>query len=120
MPSTSATWNAILDQRTCKICKALHGYKWTFPVKDNVPDWFTHPSFGIVWMTGIGSNAHGHEVYNCRCSIIPDVNVDDLKKKIAQLLQAAEQNLRFEVFTRYGKQVGAYRDVVTGRFASKP
>ena len=98
----------------------MHGYTWNFNVKQGVPDWLTHPTFGIVWMTGIGSNAHGHEVYGCRCGIIPEVYVDDLKKKIHQLQQAAEDNLRFEVFTRYGKPVGAFRDVTTGRFTSAP
>jgi hypothetical protein len=73
-----------------------------------------------VWVSGIGSHAHGHSNFNCRCSIIPDVHVDDLKKKIQQLLEAAEQNLTFEVFTRYGQPVGVYRDVTTGRFASAP
>ena len=70
-------------------------------------------------MTGLGSNAHGHERFNCRCSIIPEVHVEDLRQKIEQLMQAAEQNLRFEVFTRYGQPVGAYRDITTGRFASR-
>ena len=120
MPSTTITWNATLDQKTCPICKAIHGYTWSFNVKQGVPDFLTHPTFGIVWMTGIGSNAHGHERFNCRCSIIPEVHVEDLKKKIQQLMQAAEANLRFEVFTRYGKPVGAFRNVTTGRFASRP
>ena len=120
MPTTSITWNAILDERTCPICKAIHGYTWNFNVKEGVPDWLTHPTFGIVWMVGLGSNAHGHERFNCRCGIIPEVHVEDLKKKINQLLQAVEQNLRFEVFTRYGQPVGAYREVSTGRFAARP
>ena len=120
MPSTAITWDAVNDSKTCPICTALHGYKWTFDVKQGVPDWLTHPTFGIVWMTGIGSNAHGHEVFNCRCGIIPEIDVGDLKKKIEQLTQAAADNLQFVTFTRYGQTVGAYRDVTTGRFASRP
>ena len=96
----------------------MHGYTWNFNVKRGVPDFLTHPTFGIVWMTGLGSNAHGHERFNCRCGIIPEVHVKDLKQKIKQLMQAAEQNLRFEVFTRYEKPVEAYRNVTTGRFAN--
>ena len=98
----------------------MHGYTWHFDVKEGVPDFLTHSTFGIVWMTGIGSNAHGHERFNCRCEIVPGVHTKDLKQKIEQLMQAAEQNLRFEVFTRYGQPVGAYRDVSTGRFAARP
>lgn len=79
-----------------------------------------HPTFGVVWMVGLGSQAHGHTNINCRCDIIPEVHVDDLKAKIEQLLRATEQNLRFEVFTRYGKPVGVYREVETGRFAARP
>jgi len=79
-----------------------------------------HPHFGNVWTKTIGSQAHGHHVYNCRCSIIPSIDVEDFKAKIEQLLKAAEQNLRFETFTRYGGTVGVYRDVTSGRFASGP
>lgn len=120
MPSVAITWKAILDERTCPICRAIHGYKWRFNVKQNVPDFLTHPTFGVVWMVGLGSQAHGHTSINCRCSIIPEVHVDDLKAKIEQLLRATEQNLRFEVFTRYGQPVGVYREVETGRFAVRP
>jgi hypothetical protein len=97
----------------------MHGYKWTFGVKQGVPDFLTHPTFGVVWVTGIGSHAHGHLEFNCRCSLIPEVYVDDLKRKIEALKEAAEQNLRFEVITRYGQPVGVYRDVTTGRFANR-
>jgi uncharacterized protein with gpF-like domain len=120
MPSTSITWKAVLDERTCPICRAMHGYKWTFTVKEGVPDELVHPQFGVVWNVSRGSQAHGHQRYNCRCTIIPEVNVADLKRKIDQLLRATEQNLRFEVFTRYGKPVGVYREVETGRFTARP
>lgn len=120
MPSVAITWKAKMDERTCPICRVLNGYKWNFNVKQNVPDELLHPQFGVVWDVARGSQAHGHERYNCRCTIVPEVHVDDLKAKIEQLLRATEQNLRFEVFTRYGKPVGVYREVETGRFAARP
>ena len=120
MPSVSIIWKATLDEKTCPICRALHNHKWTFNVKQNVPNQLTHPQFGIVWDVARHSQAHGHEQYNCRCSILPEVYVDDLKAKIEQMLRGAEQNLRFEVFTRYKKPVGVYREVTTGRFAARP
>jgi len=120
MPSVSITWSARCDASTCPTCRALHGYTWNFDVSQNVPDNLVHPQFGVVWNKAIGSQAHGHQVYNCRCSIVPEVHVSDLKAKIEQLLNVAEQNLRFEVFLRYGKPVGVYREISTGRFARRP
>jgi hypothetical protein len=104
----------------CPICQGLRGYTWRFSAKEGVPDILTHPTFGVVWIVGIGSQAHGHAPFGCRCTFHVDVNTKDLKEKIDLLKQAVEQNLRFEVFTRYGKSVGTFRDVTTGRFARAP
>lgn len=99
MPSTSITWKAILDERTCPICRAMHGYKWTFGVKEGIPDELVHPQFGVVWNVARGSQAHGHERYNCRCTIIPEIHVADLKQKVEQLLHETEQKMKIEAPT---------------------
>jgi len=93
MPSISITWDATLDERTCPICKALHGYTWTFTTPEPMPDSLVHPQFGVVWNTTVGSQAHGHQRFNCRCSIIPKVDVSNIKEKIEILKTALEQQL---------------------------
>jgi hypothetical protein len=122
MPSLTITWKALIGHPTppCPICKDLHGHQWVFNVTgEPIPDSLTHPQYGVVWNTTIGSQAHGHQVYNCRCSIIPNVDVSDLKAKIQLMLNMTEEGAQFEVFTRYGQPVGAWRDVSTGQFVSQ-
>jgi len=88
------------------------------------------PSVSITWSARCDASTcptcralHGY-TWNFdvsrRCTIVPEVHASDLKAKIEQLLNAAEQNLRFEVFLRYGKPVGVYREISTGRFARRP
>lgn len=61
-----------------------------------MPNQLTHPTYGVVWNTTIGSQAHGHQRFNCRCSIIPEVDLSDVKQKIevikAEVEQAVEQS----------------------------
>lgn len=58
-----------MDARTCPICQALHGYQWTFTTPEPLPQELVHPQQGIVWNLAQGSRAHGHQRYNCRCSL---------------------------------------------------
>ena len=121
MPSINVTWKAVMDEKVCPICRALNGYTWTFITgKDSMGNSLVHPQFGIVWDVHRGSQAHGHLQYNCRCHIEPQIDIDDLRAKIQQLLDACQEGLRFEVFERYGKPVGVYREISTGRFAARP
>jgi hypothetical protein len=84
MTSLTITWNAINDAKTCPICRDLHGHSWVFAVSDEpMPDSLTHPQYGVVWNTTIGSQAHGHQRFNCRCSIaLTDLNMTDVRTKI--------------------------------------
>lgn len=121
MPSISITWHAMMDERTCPVCRILHGYTWTFVTgKDILGDSLVHPQWGIVWNVAQGSQAHGHEQYNCRCHIESHLDVSDLRAKIQQMLVMAVEGARFEVFVRYGQPVGVYRDIETGRFVARP
>ena len=92
MPSISITWDAILDARTCQICKALHGYAWTFTTPEPMPNELVHPEFGVVWNTSVGSQAHGHQRFNCRCSIHPQIDMSDVKAKLEKLKDELEVN----------------------------
>lgn len=99
MPTVTITWRSSQDNSVCPICKALDGYTWTF--EGNIPDSLTHPLYGEVWNTTLGSLAHDHAGHgskyrsifsNCRCHIEPRFQLTDLKEKIRQLrdeLQAA-------------------------------
>ncbi len=90
MPSVAITWKAKMDERTCPICRALHGYKWTFTTPEPLPTELLHPTFGVVWNLSSGSRAHGHNSYNCRCSLemgepdLSDVN-EWIEKKLFEL-----------------------------------
>jgi len=118
MPSITITWNAILDTKTCPICKALHGYTWRFETgKDVMSDELTHSQFGVVWNKSIGSQAHGHKRFKCRCHILPQIHAEDLQEKIQLLMAAIEEGSKFEEFARYGQTVGVFREIGTGRFA---
>ena len=85
LPSTTITWVAIDDSRTCPICKAINGYQWTFTANQGIPNELTHPQYGVVWNNTVGSQAHGHQRFNCRCSITPTIDVSDIKEKIEQM-----------------------------------
>ena len=50
-------------------------------------DELIHSQFGVVWNKSIGSQAHGHERFNCRCHIIPQIHAEDLQEKIQLLMK---------------------------------
>jgi len=71
-------WNAILDERTCPVCEALHGHEWEFEVTSApLPQELTFNG-QTVWNMGQGSRAHGHTRANCRCTLEfnPDTDID--------------------------------------------
>ena len=41
----------------------------------------THPAFGVVWNTSVGSMAHGHKG-NCRCSLQTKFDLSSLAERI--------------------------------------
>jgi uncharacterized protein with gpF-like domain len=121
MPVITIRWDATLDERTCPICQSLHGHHWVFDVGDTpLPDNLVHPSYGTVWNTWDGSRAHGHERFNCRCTITPDVDMSDLVAQVEQISALVRETVTYVEFTRYGRTVGAWRDVSTGQFVSGP
>jgi hypothetical protein len=121
MPTISITWHATLDERTCPICQSLHNHTWVFPVGPTpLPDNLVHPSYGTVWNTMIGSQAHGHERFNCRCLLVPDVDMSDLVAQAEQLMVTLRESVEYVEFTRYGRLTGAWRDTTTGQFVSGP
>ena len=89
MPSITITWNAINDAITCPICRALHNHEWTFVTPDPMPNELTYNG-QIVWNTAVGSQAHGHQNFNCRCSIHPRIDLSDVKAKLETLKEEIE------------------------------
>jgi hypothetical protein len=75
------------DDRVCPVCREIDGYTWIFEVgKDELNGVLTHPTYGIVWDSQVGSLAHGHRG-NCRCHITYEVNLDDLLQKVMAIHQ---------------------------------
>lgn len=99
MTGTTITWVAIDDSKTCPICRDIDGYKWVFPISEGVPDQLVHPKYGVVWDKNIGSQAHGHQRYNCRCHIKPGIEVKEIHEKIQRLLTITENGSKFEPST---------------------
>jgi hypothetical protein len=81
MPSVSITWHTMHDDRVCPVCNAIDGYTWTFT--GTVPNNLTHPVYGEVWNTTLGSMAHAtHKTQvifaDCRCRIEPQFDLADV------------------------------------------
>jgi uncharacterized protein with gpF-like domain len=86
MTVIAITWRALMDDRTCPICRALHGFTWVFNVTSQpLPDELTHPTYGVVWNKSTGSRAHGHERFNCRCGIRASIDASDVLEKAEAL-----------------------------------
>ena len=100
MPTATVTWRTQHDDNVCPICQALEGYVWTF--EGQVPDTLTHPQFGEVWNTVLGSGAHEHQLHkgskygllsDCRCHVEGHIvslkDLLDLCKKKRDEIKAA-------------------------------
>ena len=87
------TWHASIDARTCPICKDLNGYTWIFEAGTGEFDsYLTHPKHGMVWYIFQGSKAHGHERFNCRCSMSVDYDLEDILAKCVFLRETIVQS----------------------------
>lgn len=94
MASLSITWHAVEDARTCPICKALDGYTWIFEAgKEELGDTLFHPQFGVVWNLMLGSRAHGHERFNCRCHTTHEFDLSDTRAKVQQLAETVKTSI---------------------------
>jgi hypothetical protein len=98
------TWHAHVDDRTCPICLALNGYTWGFEVggdygtsvatvQGSIRSFLVHPEFGVVWELSIGSKAHGHQRYNCRCHVTSEVDISDLRKRVTAIYEQVKASL---------------------------
>jgi len=93
MPSITIQWDATLDERTCPICKALHGHTWTFTTPEPLPESLT-ANGQIVWNIGMGSRAHGHQRHNCRCKLlISNVDLSDVNSWLEEKTKELEEQL---------------------------
>ncbi len=82
MATLTITWHSTIDNKTCKVCRALNGYTWIFEAgKDEMLDYLLHPTYGRVWSLSEGSHAHGHTNYNCRCFITSEIKAEDILAK---------------------------------------
>jgi len=82
------------DGKVCPICKELEGYTWTFLAgTDSLQAGFLeHPTYGIVWDSVRGSEAHGHKG-NCRCHISFIVEMHDLLARVESIHETVQARL---------------------------
>jgi len=91
MPTLTITWHAVMDDRTCSTCKALNGYTWIFEAgKDMFDGNLRHYLGWVVWDVYRGSQAHGHERFNCRCTISYEIDLEDVLAKCVYLREVAQ------------------------------
>lgn len=90
MPKITYYWHALLlDQLTCRKCRLLNGYEWTYD-NEMPPEILTHPEFGSVW--DIPQNKSlSHLNYRpasrqaCRCWITYSIDTSDLGESLDEL-----------------------------------
>jgi len=97
MATLTLTWHAIMDRRTCKTCRALNGYTWVFETgKDMFDGSLRHYLGWIVWDVQRGSQAHGHEQFNCRCRISHEFDLSDVRAKVRRLAEIVRAGVAAE------------------------
>jgi hypothetical protein len=111
MAIITLTWQTTVDDRTCKICKALNGYTWVFDTSrgDVMIDALFHPSMGIVWSLEQGSNAHAHgylsgQTNNCRCRMHHTIDAEDVLAKSVYLAEIIKDIANDQTDTSLGSR----------------
>lgn len=101
MPSANVMWITRQDNNVCPICKALHGYVWTF--ENEIPTSLIHPIYGEVWNQEIGSLAHErklpkshHELLSlCRCNLkVISISAPELLAALTELKNNLKNTLQ--------------------------
>ena len=92
MASVTLIWRTMHDERVCKICQALDGYRWTFEVGKDEMTGSLIANGMIVWSLGLGSRAHGHKG-NCRCRLDYEYELKDLIDAATQLRDALRERV---------------------------
>ena len=97
MPSVTFEWTTHPERSktgVCPICKALHGHTWTFTTPEPFPDKLIANGM-VVWSMGQGSRAHGHQRFNCHCTLdivkVDTKDVDVWVEKKTRELEALRQ-----------------------------
>jgi hypothetical protein len=100
MVTVRIKWCSQHDNRVCDICQHVDGYEWTF--ENEIPESLTHPVYGEIWNTTIGSLAHEHYQYgkkygllsNCRCHVDPvSISAPELLEKLQALRDLLKEAL---------------------------
>jgi hypothetical protein len=92
MPSLTLKWVTQGDSNVCPICEALEkGSGWTFELGvDAFPPFLTDPTYGVVYDTQVGSEAHGRHDGSCRCHLAHTFNLKDMVDRSQALLETVK------------------------------
>jgi len=94
MPTLTITWHnhpELSKTGSCPTCKALNGYTWIFEAgKDMFDGTLQHYTGWVVWDVVRGSQAHGHERYNCNCTLSYEIDLEDVLAKCVYLRELAQ------------------------------
>jgi hypothetical protein len=105
VPAITVVWQAVLDQHTCPVCRALNGYVWHIPIGQASPLILEHPMYGIV-LDANGSTTHGFKG-ECRCDLDFDVDAADILARVRiiydEVMKTLEQPSEMEMES-YGSE----------------
>ena len=92
MPSVTIRWQTMGDDRVCPVCRDLEmSGGWTFELGAGVTLALIDPVHGLVADIA-GSHAHKHQFAPCRCTLVPEWDLQDLIVRLTEIRDKIAQS----------------------------